>query len=72
LTEQLYSAPAEKFCPIREYLQGVSAFKGDLFTGPGGLKIVSVKEVKTAAAAQPCAPKAKQPCAAKNPCGAKK
>jgi len=57
---------------LREHLERVVTVKGDLFTGPGGLKVVAVKEVKTAAAAQPCAPKAKQPCAAKNPCAPKK
>ena len=57
--------------PLREHLERVVTVKGDLFTGPGGLKVISVKEVQKAAAAQPCSPKAKQPCAAKNPCGAK-
>jgi hypothetical protein len=64
--------------PLREHLEQVVSVKGDLFTGPGGLKIVSLKEVKTAAAAaqpcapkQPCAAKAKQPCAPKQPCAAK-
>ncbi len=57
--------------PLREHLERVVTVKGDVFTGPGGLKVISVKEVQKAAAAQPCAPKAKQPCAAKNPCGAK-
>ena len=42
---------------LREHLERVVTVKGDLFTGPGGLKVVAVKEVKTAAAAQPCAPK---------------
>ena len=55
--------------PLREHLERVVTVKGDLFTGPGGLKVISVKEVRTAAAAQPCG--AKNPCAAKNPCGAK-
>jgi hypothetical protein len=56
--------------PLREHLERVVTVKGDLYTGPGGLKVISVKEVRTAAA-QPCAPKAKQPCAAKDPCAAK-
>lgn len=51
--------------PLREHLERMVTVKGDLFTGPGGLKVVAVKEVRTAAAAQPCAPKAMQPCAAK-------
>ena len=58
--------------PLREHLERVVTVKGDLYTGPGGLKVISVKEVRTAAAAQPCAPKAKQPCAPKNPCAPKK
>jgi hypothetical protein len=58
--------------PLREHLERVVTVKGDLFTGPGGLKIVSVKAVQTAGAAQPCAPKAKQPCAGKQPCAPKK
>lgn len=58
--------------PLREHLERVVTVKGDLFTGPGGLKAISVKEVQKAAAAQPCAPKAMQPCGAKNPCAPKK
>jgi hypothetical protein len=54
---------------LREHLEKVVSVKGDLYTGPGGLKVVAVKEVKAAAAANPCA--AKNPCAPKNPCGAK-
>ena len=59
--------------PLREHLEKVVSVKGDLYTGPGGLKVVAVKEVRTAAASQPCAPKpaAAQPCAAKNPCAPK-
>ena len=54
--------------PLREHLEKVVSVKGDLYTGPGGLKVVAVKEVKAAAAANPCAAKpAANPCAAKNP-----
>ncbi len=56
--------------PLREHLERVVTVKGDLFTAPGGLKIIAVKEVQTAAAPQPGA--ATNPCAAKNPCAPKK
>jgi hypothetical protein len=49
---------------LREHLERVVTVKGDLYTGPGGLKVVAVKEVQTTSAAQPCA--------AKNPCAPKK
>lgn len=31
---------------IREHLERVVTVKGDLFVGPGGLKVIAVKEVK--------------------------
>lgn len=49
--------------PLREHLERLVTVKGDLYTGPGGLKAIAVKEVQKAAAAQPCA--AKNPCAPK-------
>ncbi len=64
--------------PLREHFERLVTAKGTLYTAPGGQRILAVQEVKTPQAAQPCAPKAKppcaakQPCAAKNPCGAKK
>jgi hypothetical protein len=33
---------------IREHLERVVAVKGDLYVGPGGLKVIAVKEVKAA------------------------
>ncbi len=33
---------------IRPYLEQVVTAKGDLYVGPGGLKVVAVKEVKSA------------------------
>lgn len=35
---------------LREHLERVVTVKGDLFTGPGGLMVISVKEVQAAAA----------------------
>lgn len=39
--------------PLRDHLERVVTVKGDLFTGPGGLKVVAVKEVRAATAANP-------------------
>lgn len=57
---------------IREHLERVVTVKGDLYQGPGGQKVLAVKEVQAARAgsANPCA--AKNPCAGKNPCAPKK
>jgi hypothetical protein len=50
--------------PIREHLERVVTVKGSLYTAPGGQRILAVQEAKAA--------KAGNPCASKNPCGAKK
>jgi hypothetical protein len=34
--------------PLREHLERVVTVKGDLYAGPGGLKVVAVKEVSAA------------------------
>ncbi len=50
--------------PIREHLERVVTVKGNLYMAPGGQRILAVQEVKAAPAGNPCA--------SKNPCGAKK
>ena len=51
---------------IREHLERVVTVKGDLFEVAGGQKILAIKEVQVARAG------GANPCAIKNPCGAKK
>ena len=62
--------------PLREHLERIVTVKGDVYTGPGGHRVVAVKEVQAAkaGAANPCAakPAAANPCAGKNPCAPKK
>src|SRR6266852_1655904 len=51
---------------IREHLERIVTIKGDLYEAPGGQKVLAIKEVQAARAG------AANPCAPKNPCGAKK
>ena len=51
---------------IRPHLERVVTIKGDLYEAHGGQKVLAIKEVQTAQSG------AANPCAAKNPCGAKK
>jgi hypothetical protein len=51
---------------IREHLERVVTVTGDLYEAPGGQKVLAIKQVRVAAGG------AASPCAAKNPCGAKK
>ena len=59
--------------PLRDHFERMVTVKGMLYTAPGGQRILSVQEVKTAQAVNPCAAKgeSKVP-AGTNPCGAKK
>jgi len=50
--------------PLREHFERVVTVKGNLYMAPGGQRILAVQEVKAAQAGNPCA--------SKNPCGAKK
>src|SRR6266478_5774113 len=51
---------------IRDHLERVVTVTGDLYEAPGGQKVLAIKQVQVAAGG------AGNPCAAKNPCGAKK
>ena len=51
---------------IREHLERIVIVKGDLYEAPGGQKVLAIKEVRAGAVG------AGNPCAGKNPCGAKK
>src|SRR3989442_7514898 len=57
---------------IREHLERMVTIKGDLYEAPGGQKVLAIKEVQVAQAGATNACAAQDPCAGKNPSGAKK